>query len=183
VYKLHTRNLLNPLWDLEILIYMLTHLKFKLETYWIHDGIKNFSSRCKHVKDQTKNLLNPVWDREVLDLDADTFFQNTTQHILSQMSLIHWIKFKTKIYTQILPRCRVSSLQAKPIKAEAKFEIGMSLCNGSTIDSRFKLKTSLTGSRTSSPTKIRVQMGWLFFSRFNKKKKFVFFKRNRMLKH
>jgi hypothetical protein len=44
---------------------------------------------------------------------------------------------------------RVSSLQAKPIKAEAKFETGMSLCNGSSIDSRFKLKTSLAGSGTS----------------------------------
>lgn len=58
-------------------------------------------------------------------------------------------QIQDKSFTQILPKCRVSSLQAKPIKAEAKFETGMSLRNGSSIDSRFKLKTSLTGSRSS----------------------------------
>jgi hypothetical protein len=99
--------------------------KFKLETYGIHYEIENFSSTCWHFFPE--HHLTPI----IPDVT------NTLGQVQDK-----------NLYPN-LPKCRVSSLQVKPIKAEAKFETGMSLCNGSTIDSRFKLKTSLTGSRTS----------------------------------
>lgn len=83
-------------------------------------------------------------------LDADTFFRTSfdTYIIPDVTNTLGQVQDKN-LYPYPTQMQRVSSLQAKPIKAEAKFETGISLCNGSSIDGRFKLKTSLIGSRTS----------------------------------